>query len=101
MNELTICFIYGYVLPLLIMIVWVTWRIRSELKAGERLASYFVRDCWPLLIPGINLWGTFALLLLAMVEASHWLERHWETWRMVGEQSRRIARRLFGEIKED
>lgn len=88
--------IYGYVLPMAIMLVWIMWRVCSDLKAGERYVSRFIRDCWPLLIPGLSLWGVCSLLLLASVECSHWLERHWGVWRMAGEQSRSIARRMLG-----
>jgi hypothetical protein len=68
--------IYGYVVPLLIMLVWMSWRICSYLKAGEWFASRFMKDCWPLLIPGISLWGVCALLMIAMVAFKHWTERH-------------------------
>lgn len=91
--------IYGYVLPMAIMLVWTMWRICSDLKAGERYMSRFIRNCWPLLIPGVSLWGVCSLLLLASVECSHWLERHWGVWRMAGEQSRSIARRMFGGVE--
>jgi hypothetical protein len=87
--------IYGYVLPLAIMLVWILWRVYSDLKAGDRYVSHFICDCWPLLIPGVSLWGVCSLLFLAMVEGSQWLERHWETWRLAGEQSRSIVRRMF------
>ena len=91
--------IYGYVLPLLIMLVWIVWRVYSNLKAGEKYASYFIRDCWPLLIPGVNLWGVCALLAIAINEGDYWLKKHWKPWRMAGEQ----ARRMFDKItnKED
>lgn len=88
--------IYGYVLPMAIMLVWIMWRVCSGLKAGERYVSRFIRDYWTLLIPGVSLWGVCLLLLLALVECSYWLERHWSVWRMVGEQSRNIARRMLG-----
>lgn len=88
--------IYGYVLPMAIMLVWIMWRVCSDLKAGERYVSRFIRDCWPMLIPGVSLWGVCSLLLLASVECSDWLERHWGVWRMAGEQSRSIARRMLG-----
>ena len=102
MDELEMYFIlYGYILPMPIMLAWVAWRVYSDLKAGEKYASYFIRDCWPLLIPGVSLWAVCCLLLLAMVEASDWLERHWVPWRMAGECSRHIVRRVFGEINED
>lgn len=31
--------IYGYVLPLAIMLVWLMWRVYSDLKAGEQSRS--------------------------------------------------------------
>lgn len=102
MNELSISFIvYGYVLPLLVMLAWMVWRICSERKQGERFVLHYVRDWWPFLLPGVALWGACALLMLATVEGSWWLERHWEPWRTAGEQSRRIWRWMFGKIMED
>lgn len=102
MDELGMNFIiYGYVLPLLIMLIWCMWRVYSDLKAGDRFVSHFIRDCWPLLIPGISLLGVCSLLLIAIHEGDLWLEKHWKPWRMAGEQNRRIFRRIFGEIKEE
>ena len=76
MGEYGMYFIYGYVLPLTITLVWVLWRVYSDLKAGEIYTSYSIRDCWPLLIPGVGLWAVCALLMLAMFEVSDWLKRH-------------------------
>lgn len=102
MDELTTnLIIYGYVLPLQIMLVWIMWCVYSDLKAGERFVSHFLRDCWPVLIPFVNLFCACLVLSLAMTEISYWLEKHWEPWREAGEQGRRIARWMFGEIKED
>lgn len=93
--------IYGYVLPLLIMLIWVMWRVYSELEAGERFVSHFLRDCWPLLIPGISLWGVCSLLLLAIIEGNNWLVRHCKPWRMAGEHLSRVEHRIFDEDKEE
>lgn len=92
---------YGYLLPLAIMLLWIAWRVCSDLKAGEEHVSHFIWDCWPLLVPGVSLWSVCSLLLLAMDEGSHWLERHWSAWRMAGEQSRKIVRRMFGGVQVD
>ena len=100
MNEEEM-FVYGYLLPLVIMVVWMVYRIYSDLKVEKIFVSHYLKDWWPMVLPGVNLWGACALLVIAIAEGSDWLERHWEPWRMAGEQSRRMVRRLFGEIKEE
>ena len=94
-------FIYLYALPLLVVLAWTAWRIRSERKEGRKYIAGCIRDCWPLLLPGVSLWGVCALLMIAVVEGSAWLERHWEPWRRIGEQSRRLARWMIEGTKED
>lgn len=102
MEELDMyLFVYGYLLPLVIMVVWMVYRIYSDLKVEKIFVSHYLKDWWPILLPGVSLWGACALLLIAISEGSDWLERHWEPWRMAGGQSRRMMRRLLGEIKED
>ena len=59
-------FIYGYILPLIITLVWMLWYIDTYRKCGKRFASYFARDCWPILIPGVGLFATCMLLLFAI-----------------------------------
>ena len=93
--------IYGYMLPTLVMLVWVAWRVYSGLKAGERYVSSFIRDCWPLLIPGVSLFAVCMLLVFAIEEGSLWLERHWEPWRMAGTHARRIMRMLQNRFSAD
>ena len=87
--------IYGYMLPTLVMLVWMMWRVYSEFKAGKRYASSFIRDCLSLFIPGASLFAVCMLLVLAIEEGALWLERHWEPWRMAGTRARSIMRMLL------
>jgi hypothetical protein len=85
MTEYGIYFIiYGYALPLYIMLIWMSWRVYSDLKKGERYISCFFRECWPLLIPGVSLWGVCTLLMIALEEGSYWIKRLCKTWSMGG-----------------
>lgn len=59
-------FIYGYILPLFITLSWMLWSIDTYRKCGIRFASYFVRDCWPILIPGVGFFATCMLLFFAI-----------------------------------
>ena len=67
--------IYGYILPTIIMLVWAILRVYSELKTGKKYVSGCINTCWPLLIPGVSLWGVFILLLLVIDKFHDWYRR--------------------------
>ena len=73
-KEFKLFVFYSYMLPLLIMMVWTAWRIYSEAKSGNKYVSYYIRNCWPLLIPGVSLYGVALLLLFAMDELYDWVQ---------------------------
>lgn len=102
MNELVVYLIIcGYVLPLLILLAWLAWRIRYDSKYGEIHVPHFLRDCWTLLVPGVSLCFAVILLLLSLVEASEWLVGHCGLWRMAGERQARISRWITTKLLKD
>ena len=76
MNELEIYIIYGYVLPLLIMVVWTYWRIFRYLSGEhKKFALYRASRNWPLLIPGVALLGLCIVLLMAFEDLTRWIDK--------------------------
>ena len=80
--------LYGYILPSLIVSLLLLWNFHTNCKV-------YSKDFLLLLIPGVSLFTVCMLLLLAIEEFSHWLERHWKPWYEVGKRSRDIIRWLF------
>lgn len=94
-------FIYGYVLPLLVMLEWTAWCCFSDRKKGKKFVSYYMRDYWKLLVPGVSLMGTLFLLEMMMIEADVWLEGHWGLWSRERERSRHLMRWLYDNMRKE